>query len=786
MKILPCSVVLGLAAVLVSGGMASGAPSEDASSPAPVSLQLATFSCDVTPPEGHPLCGGWIKALVGVDDPQLAKGILLRDSGGTYVLCVIDWCELRNEAYDLFRARLAEAAGTTPERVAVHTIHAHNAPLTDLGAQRILDGAKGAPVHADIAFLEGAAERSAAAAREAAGRLRSVTHVAAGSAPVERVASNRRLLQPDGSIRVRYSSAADPKLREAPEGLIDPVLRTVAFADGDDLVACLHYYATHPQSHYGDGRATPDFPGIARERLEKETGVFQLHFTGCAGNVAAGKYNDGTPPRREELAARMLDAMKRSLATLRRRPAGPISWKVRPVELPLRKEPSESAEAQRKILGDPDAPAVKRIGAALALSTIERARAARPIELTSLGIADVRLLHLPGEPFVEFQLEAASLRPDLFVAVAGYGDCAHGYICTEASYAEGGYEPTASLLDPVSEGYFRGAIADLLADSPIPSARLLGVRRIWDAGKHNAFTDLVRHRGRWLCTFREGDGHVSPEASIRVIRCADGEAWESAALISVSGIDLRDPKLATAPDGRLMLTGGWRTWPKEGPASLRSWVSFSESEDGGAWTEPRLVLEEGDWLWRVLWLDGSEPMAIGVAYGKPAPGTWISRLVAGADGIAYETVADLTASTAAIVSTAASGLTEATLRAGEGGLLHCLHRRDGGTRTALLGTSRPPFREWTWKDAGFYFGGPDAIRHGGRWLAAGRWMVGAPKTVVARADWERGTLEPILELPSGGDTSYPGLVSHEGDLWMSYYSSHEGKAAIYLARIAVE
>ena len=41
---------------------------------------------------------------------------------------------------------------------------------------------------------------------------------------------------------------------------------------------------------------------------------------------------------------------------------------------------------------------------------------------------------------------------------------------------------------------------------------------------------------------------------------------------------------------------------------------------------------------------------------------------------------------------------------------------------------------------------------------------------------------PFLD-DSGGDTSYPGLVWHDGLLWMSYYSSHEGKTSIYLARI---
>ena len=48
-----------------------------------------------------------------------------------------------------------------------------------------------------------------------------------------------------------------------------------------------------------------------------------------------------------------------------------------------------------------------------------------------------------------------------------------------------------------------------------------------------------------------------------------------------------------------------------------------------------------------------------------------------------------------------------------------------------------------------------------------------------------GQMTDIVELPSKGDNSYPGFVWHGGKLWMSYYSSHEGKTSIYLAKIEV-
>jgi hypothetical protein len=79
-----------------------------------------------------------------------------------------------------------------------------------------------------------------------------------------------------------------------------------------------------------------------------------------------------------------------------------------------------------------------------------------------LAIGNVYLLHLPGEPMVAFQQYAQQQRPGAFVAVAGYGDCGPGYLCTERAFREGGYEPTASAVVPESEAAIKKAISALL------------------------------------------------------------------------------------------------------------------------------------------------------------------------------------------------------------------------------------------------------------------------------------------------------------------------------------
>ena len=97
----------------------------------------------------------------------------------------------------------------------------------------------------------------------------------------------------------------------------------------------------------------------------------------------------------------------------------------------------------------------------------------------------------------------------------------------------------------------------------------------------------------------------------------------------------------------------------------------------------------------------------------------------------------------------------------------------------------PPVAKWHWHSAGIQIGGPNfLILPGGAMVASGRQYRSKPdtnKTFVGPMTLEG--VKPELVLPSGGDCSYPGMVWHDGLLWLSYYSSHESHTAIYLAKI---
>src|SRR5208337_1957393 len=182
------------------------------------------------------------------------------------------------------------------------------------------------------------------AARDSLEKLQPLTHVACGKAKVEKFASNRRVPLPDGTIGIRLSHCNDPVLIAAPEGLIDPWMRTITLFNQEHPIARLHYYASHPQSYYGQGHMNPDTTGIARERLDKEEGIRQIYFNGCAGNVAAGKYNDGSHERRIVLASRLYDGMKAAIAATGKPESATLAWRTVDVCFPLRQEPIFSDE----------------------------------------------------------------------------------------------------------------------------------------------------------------------------------------------------------------------------------------------------------------------------------------------------------------------------------------------------------------------------------------------------------------------------------------------------------
>ncbi len=400
-------------------------------------FKVASFSLDVTVPLGHPCMGGGIAPARKILDPLFANGIVLMGPEKPVVLISVDWCEIRNDAYDRWREVIANAARTDPVRVLVSATHVHDAPVADLEAQRILDRRQSAGKICDLVFHEETVQKAALAVKLAMRRAQIVTHLGVGKARVEKVASNRRYTLPDGRVSFdRTSSTRNPLAQGGEEGVVDPWLKTLSFWNGLKPVAALSCYATHPMSYYGQGGVSSDFIGLARwTRQQEDRGMAQVYFSGCSGNVTAGKYNDGDPANRAVLAGRLYQGLAEAWQATRREELKHVKFASVPVHFEPRSDAGFSPSESEEILKTSTSPFKQNL-AAMNLSWLKRVGAGRAIDVPMLDFGIAQFVLLPAEAYVEYQLYAQALRPSSLVLVAGYGESAPGYIPTDRAWEE--------------------------------------------------------------------------------------------------------------------------------------------------------------------------------------------------------------------------------------------------------------------------------------------------------------------------------------------------------------
>jgi hypothetical protein len=426
------------------------------------SIKVGVFEIDVSPPIGSPVAYTYARSIV---DSLTAKGIVILSDEKPVVLCAVDWIGIANEGQDVWRESLAKAAGTTTDRVSVHTVHQHDGVSCDFTTEAILDEYGLGGWKSDIPFLHKTIQSVAIAVQQAKQDAQPVTHLGFGQAMVEKVASNRRILGEDGNVKItRWSRTEDTAAIAAPEGLIDPWLKCVSFWNEDQAIAVLNYYTTHPMSHYGKGDVSSDFPGIARDRREEQLGVPHIYFSGAGGNITAGKYNDGSPENRPVLAARVEEAMRDAWESTEKTPfiSPDFDWNNTEVILPLAEHLIE--EELLAQLSDTESDSTSKLVAADHLAWLQRTNEGHKVNVSAVRLGNLWLLNIPGEAFIEFQMAAQEMKPGGHVCTAAYEEYGPGYICTKIAYTQGGYESSerASLVSPDAEKVLLSAITEVL------------------------------------------------------------------------------------------------------------------------------------------------------------------------------------------------------------------------------------------------------------------------------------------------------------------------------------
>lgn len=292
------------------------------------------------------------------------------------------------------------------------------------------------------------------------------------------------------------------------------------------------------------------------------------------------------------------------------------------------------------------------------------------------------------------------------------------------------------------------------------------VTKIWDNG-YSAFPSIVKYGDNFYVSCREAKSHIfddkgRADGKARILVSSDGKSWESVALLEKEGYDLRDPKLSVTPDGRLMVTMGGSVYENRELVRFIPQVSFSS--DGRTFSNPEPVVfddnitDEREWIWRVTW---NGDTGYGVTYGTHF------ALVKTTDGVHYDFVKELD-----LDRSNAPG--ECTIRFAPDGRMMIMARCDNGDFKGRWGVSQPPYTDWTWSEVDIHFGGPDFILLDDGTVVAGTrysFPSGTNKTMILRGD-QGGRFEEFYLLPSGGDTSYPGFIEVDDQLWVVYYSCH--------------
>jgi hypothetical protein len=394
-----------------------------------------------------------------VRDPLYLRGFVLAGDSTRYVVASMDYCGLMNSAYDMLIKSLAAAVEVPAEQVVVHCIHQHDTPLIDLE----LDPIVGTETFPKSWWAE-VTRRCGEAAHACLPDLKPVAAVGRSETRLYGYASNRRILGSDGKVKgMRWSRCEDDNFRNGPVGIIDPMLRTLAFRDeAGTILGSMTFYATHPQVSNDRRLYSADAPGEAMRLVSEQRPGLHAFFTGAGGNVTAGKYSSVNDLEGNllQFGRRLADGIRLNFDSLNWEPVTRAEWRVTSFPFPAR---PLSQEKLRAVCASPDATSYEKNVAAVLLTSVAYPKNAN-YSLALLTLGDARILWAPGELFVEYQLFAQSVCPDQFLALAGNCSDNFLYLPLARHFDEGGYEPTSYCwCSGEFEPQFKAAVAALLS-----------------------------------------------------------------------------------------------------------------------------------------------------------------------------------------------------------------------------------------------------------------------------------------------------------------------------------
>lgn len=396
------------------------------------SLTAAIAAADITPPVGPTLQGHYnTNASHAVLRPLEMRTLILRNAQTSACITTIDAVGVSAQTTAHLRQLISKSAGVPEHNILIAASHTHCAPAV-LGVLGMSP---------DPAFMKLIEQKAADTASRAAASLQPVTiGLGCGSADFN---ISRRPFPGDPVMVPNYAGLVDRRVR---------ILR-IDNAAGQP-VAVLFHFSCHPTSKNGsEGIMSPDYPGFARAKIEKEMGCCAMFLPGCFANVrpnvltAAGGFGSATEEQLVDLGRQLADPVCYAAHSTRTAPAERLEVSEQPLSLSFSQLPSE--KELTAIIADPQAHLLR---IAWAKRLLQRMRDKTvPSEahatMTALRLGPLQLVSIPGEPVQEIGHAIEKLyhtRTDAReIWPVGYTNDMLGYLCTERQKTEGGYEPNA-------------------------------------------------------------------------------------------------------------------------------------------------------------------------------------------------------------------------------------------------------------------------------------------------------------------------------------------------------
>ena len=432
-------------------------------------MQAGAASVEITPPAGTHLAGDGIgrhRPAEKVLDPLFARAVVLAAGGRKVCLLALDVTLITREWTDRIRGAAAGPCGLEPDAILVHATQTHSAPM--VGHCMLDPDFPNLPAAieylrgGETAYYEFACAQAIEAIRRANAQLRPV-QVGVGRAMRDGLAFNRRGILRRGGVTMPWFFASKDKPLGPTEilcleGPTDPEVGVVGLRDDQArMVAMLLSFTCHPVNVFAQASTavTADWPGAWAAEMQRRWGpdCVPVVLNGCCGNINPWPaFEPDFVPDHRRMGRALADSGSAVLERMTFAPSERLDWVCREVRLPLKPADAERVSWAEKLLAQHPqplwskqtppaiAPQWFRAASIMSVEMLRRRTPAFPYEIQAFRIGDVGLVGLPGEPFVEGQLELKLRSPAPSTYVAHCATQYVGYIPTRRAFAYGGHE----------------------------------------------------------------------------------------------------------------------------------------------------------------------------------------------------------------------------------------------------------------------------------------------------------------------------------------------------------